>query len=416
MNEALEVPNCLEVVTRYFESAARVVGLEGKMGALIRNTDRELRVEVPVRMDDGRLEVFNGYRIQHNNARGPYKGGVRYHPKVDAQEVTALAALMTWKTALVDVPFGGAKGGITVDPGQLSKFELERLTRRFINLIEPIIGPNEDIPAPDVNTNAQTMAWMMDEYSRSHGYTPAIVTGKPPSVGGSQGRQEATGLGVAIVTGAMCERIGLKLQGARVVIQGFGNVGSNTARFLHERGAKIVAISDVHGGKYHPLGLDIPQALRLQENEGSIRLLDRAEDCTNAELLELDCEVLIPAALDCVVTADNAERIKARLVVEAANAPTTFEGDVLLAARGVPVVPDILANAGGVTVSYFEWVQNLQQLYWSREQVYSQLEMIMLRAFEAAQATAAKQHTTLRKAAYILALERVTEATRVRGV
>ena len=421
MNRALpaqrkEVPSSLEVVNRYFESAARVVGLGGKEGELIRGVERELRVEVPVRMDDGRLEVFQGYRVQHNNARGPYKGGVRYHPTVDAEEVTALAALMTWKTALVGLPFGGAKGGVAVDPAGLSRYELERLTRRFINLIDPIIGPNEDIPAPDVNTNPQTMAWMMDEYSRRHGYTPAIVTGKPPAVGGTLGRQEATGLGVAIITEVMCRAVGMELRGARVAVQGFGNVGSNAARFLHQRGAVLVGVGDASGAKLCPTGINVEEALRLAAAEGTVRNLTGAQDATNAELLEADCDILIPAALECVLTEENAERVKAKLVVEAANAPTTFEADVLLAARGVQVVPDILANAGGVTVSYLEWTQNLQQLYWSLEQVRQYLEKTMVQAFEATRAAAQKYHATLRKAAYIVALERVAEAVRCRGV
>jgi glutamate dehydrogenase (NAD(P)+) len=408
-------PNSLDVVNCYFESAARALRLDDRLAELVRDTDRELRVAVPLRRDDGRLEVFQGYRVQHNNARGPYKGGVRYHPTVDAEEVAALAALMTWKTALVGVPFGGAKGGVRVDPSGLSVYEVERLTRRFTGAIGPVVGPNEDILAPDVNTNSQTMAWMMDEYSRTHGYTPAIATGKPPAVGGSLGREEATGLGVAIITEAMARAVGLPLGGAKVIIQGFGNVGSHAARALRQRGAVVVGISDVHGGKYNLAGIDVEEALRLQAAERTVRNLKGAEDVGNAELLELPCDVLLPAALDRVLTEDNAEAIKARLVVEAANAPTTFEADAMLAARGVPVVPDILANVGGVTVSYFEWVQNLQQLYWPLEQVHGQLERMLLGAFEATWAAAQQRHCTLRKAAYILAVERVAEATRVRG-
>jgi glutamate dehydrogenase (NAD(P)+) len=415
VNEQRRGQGSLDVVNCYFESAARALKLDPTLAELIRDTDRELRVAVPLRRDDGRVDVFQGYRVQHNNARGPYKGGVRYHPDVDAAEVAALAALMTWKTALVGVPFGGAKGGISVDPSGLSVRELERLTRRFIDAIEPVIGPNEDIPAPDVNTNAQTMAWMMDEYSRRHGYTPAIVTGKPVALGGSLGRQEATGMGVAIVTEAMAKAIGLELRGAKVVLQGFGNVGSNAARHLAARGAKVVGVSDVWGGKYHPDGLDLEEALRVQSARGSVADLQGAQEVSNAELLEAECDVLVPAALDRVIHEDNAERIRAKLVVEAANAPTTFEADALLAARGVPLVPDILANAGGVTVSYFEWVQNLQQMYWPIEQVHRQLEQTLRGAFEGAWAAARKYRGTLRKGAYILAIARVAEANELRG-
>ncbi len=407
--------NSLDVVNHFFTFAAKILKLNDALAYLIQNTDRELRVEVPLVRDDGTLEVYNGYRVQHNNARGPYKGGLRYHPEVDAIEVTALASLMTWKTALVDVPFGGAKGGISVDPKKLSLREKERLTRRFVQGIDPVIGPNEDIPAPDVNTDAQTMAWFMDEYSRQHGYTPAIVTGKPPAVGGSVGRKEATGLGVAIATEHAAEAMRLPLQGARVIVQGFGNVGSHAAMFLQERGATIVGISDVSGGKYNPKGIDLQTALRLQNEAGSIKDLGGAENRTNAELLESECEILVPAALDRVLTSDNAERIKAKLIVEGANAPTTFEADEIFRRRGITVVPDILANAGGVTVSYFEWVQNLQQFAWPIEQVQEKLAKKMARAFKDTWETAAKHNVTPREAAFILAVGRVAEATQLRG-
>jgi len=403
--------NSLDVVNHFFGVAARALHLDDSLAHLIQNTDRELRVEIPLVRDDGRLEVYNGYRIQHNNARGPYKGGLRYHPEVDAAEVTALASLMTWKTALVGVPFGGAKGGICIDPSTLSLREREQLTRRFVQGIDPIIGPNEDIPAPDVNTDAQTMAWIMDEYSRRHGYTPAIVTGKPPAIGGSLGRKEATGLGVAIIAQKAAEAMGLSLTGARVIVQGFGNVGSHAAQFLRQRGAIVVGISDVTGGKYHPAGLDLDAALKIP----SLRDLPGAESRTNAELLESDCDILVPAALDRVLTADNADRIKARLIVEGANAPTTFEADAIFRERGIVVVPDILANAGGVTVSYFEWVQNLQQLAWPLEQVQQKLTALLDTAFQATWATAAQYQTTPREAAFILAVQRVAEATRLRG-
>jgi glutamate dehydrogenase (NAD(P)+) len=409
-------PNSLDVVNHYFAEAAAALRLDDRLAQFLRNTDRELRVEVPLVRDDGLLEIFKGYRVQHNNARGPYKGGVRYHPEVDADEVAALASLMTWKTALVGVPFGGAKGGVAVDVAGLSPPELERLTRRFVAAIDPVIGPNEDIPAPDVNTSQQTMAWMMDEYSRRHGYTPAIVTGKPVALGGSPGRKEATGLGVALVTREVCKALGRKLKGARVAVQGFGNVGSHAALFLHEMGAKVVAVSDVHGGRYHARGLNVAEAYRAQERHGTVKDLPHSEPISNAELLELDCDVLVPAALGRVLNEANAERVRAKLVVEGANAPTTFAADEVLQGRGVRVVPDILANAGGVTVSYFEWVQNWQQMTWGLDEVKAKLEAYLVKAFADVWAVAEKHATSLRKAAFILAVERVAEATRLRGV
>jgi glutamate dehydrogenase (NAD(P)+) len=409
-------PSQLALVNHHFDRASRVLKLNAKLAERLRNIERKFEVLVPVPLEDGREELFRCYRIQHNSARGPYKGGLRYHPGVGGDEMTALAMLMTVKTAMLDVPFGGSKGGVCIDPDRLSFAELQRLTRRVTNAIDPVIGPNVDIPAPDLNTNGQVMAWMLDEYSRRHGYTPAIVTGKPRELGGSEGREEATGLGVAIITEEAARKIELDLHGARVVIQGFGNVGSHTARCLHDRGAIVVGVGDLHGGKYCPHGIELDEALRLQASEGTIRNLQSADDCTDAELLELDCDVLIPAALEWVLTADNAERIKARLVVEAANAPTTLEADTLLASRGVRVVPDVLANAAGVTVSYFEWVQNLQQTSWPVDQVHRELKARMLRASEATWARAQHCGCTLREAAYVLALNRVAEATRIRGL
>jgi glutamate dehydrogenase (NAD(P)+) len=407
--------NSLDVVNHFFGVAARTLKLDDALAYLIQNTDRELRVEVPLVRDDGKLQVFHGYRVQHNNARGPYKGGLRYHPEVDADEVTALASLMTWKTALVGVPFGGAKGGISVDPRTLSVRERERLTRRFVQAIDPVIGPHEDIPAPDMGTDAQVMAWFFDEYSRQHGYSPGVVTGKPPEVGGSKGRKEATGLGVAILAERAAQVQGLPLKGARVIVQGFGNVGSHAAKYLAERGAILVGISDVAGGKYHPQGIDLAEAWRLQTTVGSIQELSSAESRTNAELLESPCEILVPAAMDRVLTGANAGRIQAKLIVEGANAPTTFEADAVFKERGVVVVPDILANAGGVTVSYFEWVQNLQQLAWPVEQVHEKMSKILLEAFDATWRTAAQHGVTAREAAFILAVQRVAESTTLRG-
>jgi glutamate dehydrogenase (NAD(P)+) len=407
--------NSLDVVNHFFGVAARKLELEDALAYLIQFTDREIRVEVPLIRDDGKLEVYHGYRVQHNNARGPYKGGLRYHPEVDADEVTALASLMTWKTALVGVPFGGAKGGISVDPKTLSMRERERLTRRFVQAIDPVIGPHEDIPAPDMGTDAQVMSWFFDEYSRQHGYTPAIVTGKPPEVGGSRGRKEATGLGVAVVTQFAAKAMEMDLNGARVIIQGYGNVGSHAAKFLAERGATIVGISDVSGGKYNPKGLNLQEAWKLQTETGTIRELSDAEDRTNEELLISECDILVPAALDRVLTYDNAGKVKARLIVEGANAPTTFDADAVFKERNIVVVPDILANAGGVTVSYFEWVQNLQQFAWQVDQVFEKMEKILQDAFEATWNTTQKYQVTAREAAFILAVKRVAEATKLRG-
>lgn len=406
--------NALETVNRYVTEAATALKLDDALMSFLLTPDRQLKVEVPIIRDNGQLQVFAGYRVQHNNARGPFKGGLRYHPDVTDAEVTALASLMTWKTAIVDIPFGGAKGGIQVDTKTLSKLELERLTRRFTDIIDPIIGPNIDIPAPDVATNEQTMAWIMDQYSRRHGYSPAVVTGKPVSLGGSEGRGAATGRGVAIATREACRSNRLELSGARVAIQGFGKVGSHAATELFNMGATIVAISDVSGGKFARDGIDLVEANRIQTATGSIQDLP-GESLTNAELLSLDCDVIIPAALEDVFTEANADLVHAKLIVEGANAPTTFEADRIFEARGIHIVPDILANAGGVTVSYFEWVQNLQQFRWEIEDVNQRLERRMVRGFQAIQAKATEHHTTLRRGAFLLALERVAEATRLRG-
>ena len=407
--------DALQTVNRHVTDAARVLGLDDALTEFLLTPDRQLRVEVPLVRDNGHLQSFRGYRVQHNDARGPFKGGLRYHPAVTDSEVTALASLMTWKTAVLDVPFGGAKGGIQVDPTQLSLAELERLTRRFTDVIDPIIGPNVDIPAPDVATNEQTMAWIMDQYSRRHGYSPACVTGKPVALGGSEGRSAATGRGVALCVREACRTGGLDLVGARVAIQGFGNVGSNAAMVLHEMGARIVALSDVSGGRFSPDGLD-PAALRRAVAGGaSLHACPDGEAVTNAELLTLDCDVLIPAAMEDVFTPAIAAAVRAPMVVEAANAPTTFEADAVFAERGITVVPDILANAGGVTVSYFEWVQNLQQFRWELADVNEKLERRMTAAFRAVTDKAAEHHTTLRQGAFLLALDRVAAATRLRG-
>ena len=404
-----------EIVNHNFAAGVAQLGLDADLAALLRNPDRELRVEVPVMRDDGSLTFYDGYRVQHSNARGPFKGGIRYHPSVDQEEVRALASLMTWKTALVDVPFGGGKGGVAVDVADLSDREIQRLTRRFLTAISPVIGPNVDVPAPDMYTDGRTMSWMVDEYERTHGQSPAVVTGKPIELGGSYGRTEATGRGVAIATQTVCPRLGIELKGARVVIQGFGNVGSHAAQFLTEMGAKVVAISDVHGGKFAPDGLDVATALTLQRSERTIRNLGGCRDISNDELLATECDILIPAALDQVLHEGNAAAVQTRLVVEAANAPTTFEADEDFRSRGIPVVPDILANAGGVTVSYFEWTQNLTRYRWTLEKVNDDLARIMTTACERVLAVAQERSVPLRTAAFVIAIERVAEATRLRG-
>lgn len=407
--------NALETVNRYVTEAANTLKLDDALTSFLLTPDRQLRVEIPIIRDNGQLQVFIGYRIQHNDSRGPFKGGLRYHPEVTDSEVCALASLMTWKTAIVDIPFGGAKGGIQVDTKTLSKLELERLTRRFTDIIDPIIGPNIDIPAPDVATNEQTMAWIMDQYSRRHGYTPAIVTGKPVSLGGSEGRAAATGLGVAFATREACQSFGIELKGARVVIQGFGKVGTHAATSLRDMGAKIIGISDVSGGVVNTRGIDLPQALRLHTASGSIQGLQDGLSVSNAELLATECDVLIPAALEDVFTEKNADTVKTKLIVEGANAPTTFEADRIFEQRGIHIVPDILANAGGVTVSYFEWVQNLQQFRWELSEVNQRLERRMIQGYQAIKAKAEEHRTTLRRGAFLLALDRVAEATRLRG-
>ncbi len=387
------------------------------MRAILRKPKRELIVNFPVRMDDGDVEMFTGYRVQHNINRGPAKGGIRFSPEVSLDEVRALAMWMTWKCAVVGIPFGGAKGGVICDPHKLSRAELERLSRRYATEISILIGPDSDIPAPDMNTNPQIMGWIMDTFSMHKGYSvPAVITGKPLAIGGSEGRLEATARGVQYVTLEAMHDLGMHPEDSSVVIQGFGNVGSISARLLHELGCKILAVSDLHGGVYNPHGIDIHRALRYSKEHGSLKGLPETEPVTNAELLELPCDVLVPAALENQVTAKNALRVKARLIVEAANGPTTPEADRILNDRGVMIVPDILANAGGVTVSYFEWVQDLQRFFWSEHEIDNRLESIMTRAYRAVRAKTDEQETNMRMGAYLLAVARVAEATEIRGV
>jgi glutamate dehydrogenase (NAD(P)+) len=376
---------------------------------------RELTVQVPVRLDDGTLHVFTGYRIQHNGARGPYKGGIRYHPDADIDEVRALASLMTWKTAVVDIPYGGAKGGVQCDPTTMSMGEKQRLTRRFTSAISYVLGVNRDVPAPDVNTDSQTMAWMMDAYSSRYGYTPAIVTGKPVELGGSYGRDAATGRGVVYCLEEAARDYGIDLEGATVAIQGFGNVGSWVARLIGELGCSVVAVTDVKGGVHRPDGLDVPALWSWAQESGSVVGFSGAEEISNAELLELDVDVLVPAALDRVVNEQNADRIKARVVLEAANHPVTPAADDVLQEKGVIVVPDILANAGGVTVSYFEWAQNIQQFRWEEERVNTELKKTMSRAWQSVYERASLDGIPLRLAAFAIAVAKVERADVLRG-
>ncbi len=407
------------IVENQFEIAANLIGLEPSMQVLLKSPFRTVSVEVPVRMDDGRLEVFRGYRVQHNGARGPCKGGVRYHPEADEEEVLGLATTMTWKTALLDIPFGGAKGGVQVRARDLSQRELEAITRQFTRRIALFLGPYRDIPAPDMNTNPQVMAWMLDEYSAKYGYTPAAVTGKPIALGGSLGREEATGRGVMIIMQSYGRDAGIPIKGGRVVIQGFGNVGAHLALFLHEQGAKVVAVSDVNGGLHNENGLDIPSLFEhtyirrkpVAEFDGGDAMSD-ADD----EIWKVSCDWLVPAALGSVITKEkNANTIDCKVVVEAANSPTTPIADKILEARGIQVLPDFLVNAGGVVVSYFEWTQNLQQEPWTLEQVNRRLQAKMTKAYEIVRELAESKGVPWRTSALATALQRVAYAEALRG-
>ena len=403
---------------------AKRMNLDPNVHAKMRHCQRALIVSVPIRMDDGSVQVFEGYRVQHNSERGPTKGGVRYHPGVTLDEVKALAMLMTWKCAVIGLPYGGAKGGIICDPTGMSLGEIERLTRRYTSEISIIIGPAKDIPAPDVNTNPQVMSWMMDTYSMTVGYAvPGVVTGKPVEIGGSQGRGDATGRGVATVLIAAAERIGLHPSQSTVAIQGFGNVGSAAAKFLHGKGLKVVGVTDVGGGLFNPRGLDIP-ALLAHVKKSSRRRLEGFgggeyvgdHDAANARLLAMPTDILAPCALENQITAENAGAVKAKIIVEGANGPTSPEADEILKQKGVVVVPDILANAGGVTVSYFEWVQDLQANFWDEEDVNRSLDRLMMRSFQDVYDVAAREKCDLRMAAQILAVSRVAKAATLRGI
>jgi glutamate dehydrogenase (NAD(P)+) len=410
--------NPWQVAQQQFDLAAERLNLDPGLRRVLREPRRELTVHFPVKMDDGSVQVFTGYRVQHNLGRGPAKGGIRYHQDVSLDEVKALAMWMTWKCAVVGIPYGGGKGGVIVDPKKLSQKELEALTRRFFTEIEVLVGPEKDIPAPDVNTNAQVMAWMMDTYSMHVGYTvPGVVTGKPISLGGSEGRNEATARGTVYCIVEAARHNGIDLGTARVSIQGFGNAGSIAAKLISEEGSTVVAVSDSTGGIHNPDGLDIPRVIAWKKEHGTVQGFPGSTDITNAEVLEVDCDILIPAALENQITARNAGNVKAKIVAEAANGPTTPEADqILFKSWNTFMIPDILCNAGGVTVSYFEWVQDLNRDHWSETVVNAKLKEIMVKAFQETLAIARRDQIDMRTAAYLLAVQRVADATSMRGL
>ncbi len=409
--------NPYRIAQLQFDLAAELLKLDPGLRQVLRTPKRVLEVAIPTKMDNGQVRVFAGYRVQHNVARGPAKGGIRYHPAVTLDEVRALASWMTWKCATVNIPYGGGKGGVICDPKKMSKGELERMTRRYASEILPIIGPDQDIPAPDVYTDSQTMAWIMDTYSMMRGYSvPGVVTGKPVSLGGSPGRNEATARGCLFAVEEACKVKKMSLRGATVAIQGYGNAGAIAAKLFAEKKAKIVAISDSRGGVHNSRGIDPLKALRYKERSGTVVGMPSTSRLSNEDLLTMKCDILIPAALENVITLDNADLIKARIIAEAANGPTTPRADEILARKGIFVLPDILANAGGVTVSYFEWAQNLQGFSWSEQQVNAQLQTVIQRSFNDVYEIARRYRTHMRTAAYVLAIGRVADATLVRGL
>jgi glutamate dehydrogenase (NAD(P)+) len=413
----VESESAWDIALRQLEDAARELELDPGVHEVLRNPRRALEVSVPTRMDDGSITVFKGYRVHHNTSRGPSKGGIRYHPGVNLDEVKALAMWMTWKCAVVNIPYGGAKGGIVCDPHVMSQNELQRMTRRYTSELLPLIGPEKDIPAPDLGTNEQVMAWIMDTYSTREGFSvPSVVTGKPLSIGGSAGRTMATARGVMYITLATLKHLAMSVEDARVVVQGFGKVGGGTVELLEEVGCRIVGVSDAYGGVYNPNGLSYVGLKAHVDRTGRVEGYEGGERVTNAELLELDCDVLIPAAIEGQLTQDNADRVRAQVIVEGANGPTTPEADEIFADRDVSVVPDILANAGGVTVSYFEWVQDLQAYYWSEDEVNERLRMIMETAYVDVLALAQERKVTMRTAATMLGVSRVAEAHQTRGL
>ena len=406
-----------EAARIYFDRAAAQLDLSESMRRLLLTAKREVRVQLPIERDSGEIATFIGYRVQHNDARGPFKGGLRYHPQVDLDDVRALAALMTWKTAVVDIPFGGAKGGVTIAPADCSLRELERVTRKFVDAIHDLFGPDVDIPAPDMGTTADMMAWIMNQYGKYHGFSPACVTGKPVEFHGLPGREEATGRGVGALTLKLLSRLGRKIPGTRIAIQGFGNVGTHAAKYLHDAECRIVAVGDATDSFHNPRGLDVLELLRhARSHAGRLVGFGGGEAITGSELLAADCDVLIPAALGGVITGTNAAAIRAPIVVEAANAPIEPTADDLLAARGVVVLPDILANAGGVTASWFEWVQNRQHYQWGINRVRQELDQILGASFEQVWQLSASRQVPLRTAAYMLGVGRVARATMLGGV
>ncbi len=405
-----------EEVNWQYNKAAEALGIPEQHKAIMRNCYRELKVQITLHRDDGSLTEFFGFRVQHNGARGPYKGGIRYHPSVDMDEVRALASLMTWKTAVVNIPYGGAKGGVNCDPKQMSEKEVQDLTRTFTRKIDMALGPYRDIPAPDVNTNAKVMTWLMDEYGRKHGYTPAIVTGKPVNLGGSKGRESATGLGVYYTTRHACGDFEIPLRGAKVVIQGFGNVGSWAAKYLHDAGAKIIAVADADGAVMNDRGLDIPALLNFAREKKTVAGFPEADVMKKDRIFGVECDILIPAALNGVITENNVGEINTKMVVEGANNPINPHADHILAEKGIPVIPDILANAGGVTVSYFEWTQNLQQFYWEESDIQKKLESVMDKAYADVSRMAKERKVLMRQAAFMVAIQRVYDAVLLRGI
>jgi glutamate dehydrogenase (NAD(P)+) len=405
-----------ETTVRYFDRAAALMGLSKNMQTLLLTPERELKVQVALERDNGEIATYIGYRVQHDSARGPMKGGLRFHQEVDADEVNALATLMTWKTAVVNIPYGGAKGGIAIDTHELSQGELERITRKFVDATHDFIGPDSDIPAPDMGTNAQVMAWFMNQYQKYHGFNPACVTGKPLELHGSEGREEATGRGVATLTAAFLQRMKENVEGATVALQGFGNVGTYTAQFLHAKGAKIVAVSDQFGGVANREGIDVPALLQFCRERETVKGFPGGTPISNDDLLTSAVDVLIPAALGGVLTESNARDIRAKYIVEAANNPTAIEADEIFEQRKLPVLPDILANAGGVTASYFEWVQNRQHFRWDLARVRTELDRILLESFEKVWKIAEDKKVSLRTAAYLLGIGRVGRATVLAGI
>jgi len=409
--------NAYDVALENFDTAANVLGLNSDTREMIKYPERILTVTVPVRMDNGHIHRFEGYRVQHSTVRGPAKGGIRFHPQVTLDEVKALATWMTWKCAVVNIPFGGAKGGITCDPKSMSPGELERMTRRYTSAILPLIGPEQDIPAPDVYTNPQTMAWIMDTYSMTKGYAiPGVVTGKPIGLGGSLGRNEATGRGVFYTIEHACAHLKLPIRDATVVVQGFGNAGSIAADLLQRAGASVIAVSDSTGCIYNRNGLDIPALMEHKQATGRIAQFARSEAITPAELLAMPCDILVPAALENAIHADNAAAVRAKIIAEAANGPITPAGDRILEANGVFVIPDILCNAGGVTVSYFEWVQDEQHLFWDAQDIYNRLERVMKTSFADVLKIHLNHKVPMRIAANMLGIGRVAEAVNLRGI